>query len=261
MSVKPQTKAGLATSGSPGDVLRVIDAGELSYADGLALQEMHWEEVLAERESGGPVGRLILLEHVPPVITVSRRKTSREHLIATPQMLAREGVEVHETDRGGDITYHGPGQLVAYPILDLNRLGLNLHAYLRFLEQIVIDTCADFGVTAHRDVCATGVWVGGDPATQTESCPGPAGGAKICAMGVRVRRWVTTHGLALNVSTNLDHFKLIVPCGLIGRPVTSLRQELGDACPSMSEAKGTLARCFVSAANSTLAASNQGRQR
>jgi lipoyl(octanoyl) transferase len=238
----PSVSTSLEAAGD--DVLTVIDAGRLSYADGLALQQDHWEEVLASRDADGSVGRLLLLEHDPPVITVSRRKTSREHLVATPELLEREGVEVHETDRGGDITYHGPGQLVAYPILDLNKLRLNLHAYLRFLEQIVIDTCADFGVAAHRDVCATGVWVGGDPATQTESCPGPAGGAKICAMGVRVRRWVTTHGLALNVTTNLDHFKLIVPCGLVGRPVTSLRDQLGDACPDMSDAKEALARRF-----------------
>jgi len=238
----PSVSTSLEAAGDA--VLTVIDAGRLSYADGLTLQQDHWEEVLASRDVDGSVGRLLLLEHDPPVITVSRRKTSREHLVATPELLEREGVEVHETDRGGDITYHGPGQLVAYPILDLNKLRLNLHAYLRFLEQIVIDTCNDFGVAAHRDVCATGVWVGGDPATQTESCPGPAGGAKICAMGVRVRRWVTTHGLALNVTTNLDHFKLIVPCGLVGRPVTSLRDQLGDACPDMSDAKEALARRF-----------------
>lgn len=238
----PSVSTSLEAAGD--DVLTVIDAGRLSYADGLTLQQDHWEEVLASRDADGSVGRLLLLEHDPPVITVSRRKTSRKHLVATPELLEREGVEVHETDRGGDITYHGPGQLVAYPILDLNKLRLNLHAYLRFLEQIVIDTCAEFGVAAHRDVCATGVWVGGDPATQTESCPGPAGGAKICAMGVRVRRWVTTHGLALNVTTNLDHFKLIVPCGLVGRPVTSLRDQLGDACPDIGDAKKTLARRF-----------------
>ena len=238
----PSVSTSLEAAGDA--VLTVIDAGRLSYADGLTLQQDHWEEVLASRDADGSVGRLLLLEHDPPVITVSRRKTSREHLVATPELLEREGVEVHETDRGGDITYHGPGQLVAYPILDLNKLRLNLHAYLRFLEQIVIDTCADFGVAAHRDVCATGVWVGGDPATQTESCPGPAGGAKICAIGVRVRRWVTTHGLALNVTTNLDHFKLIVPCGLVGRPVTSLRDQLGDACPDISDAKETLAQRF-----------------
>lgn len=235
---------------APPGPLEIFDVGAISYVAGLELQEKHWSDVLARRDQDGPVGRLLLLEHDPPVITVSRRKTSREHLLATPELLAREGVEVHETDRGGDITYHGPGQLVAYPILDLNRLGLNLHAYLRFLEQIVIDTCAAFGVTAHRDVCATGVWVGGDPATQSETCPGPAGGAKICAMGVRVRRWVTTHGLALNVATNLDHFKLIVPCGLAGRPVTSLRNELGDSCPDMATAKRTIAANFEAAIRS-----------
>lgn len=229
--------------------LRVIDAGVLNYTDGLALQDHHREEVLAARAHGGEVGRVLLLEHNPPVITVSRRKNARDHLIATPQQLERAGVDVCETDRGGDITYHGPGQLVAYPILDLNALGLNLHGYLRFLEQIVMNVCRSFGVPAHRDVCATGVWVGGDEAAADQSCPGPAGGAKICAMGVRVRKWVTTHGLALNVTTNLDHFNLIIPCGLAGRPVTSLQRELGDRCPSMAHVKTRLSDEFTRAVN------------
>lgn len=172
---------------------------------------------------------LLLVEHDPPVITISARKTARQHLVATPDMLARAGVEVCETDRGGDITYHGPGQLVVYPILDLNTLGLRLHGYMRLLEQVVIDTLARFGIEGHRDEAATGVWVGD---------------SKICAMGVRVSRWVTMHGLALNVTTNLDHFDLIVPCGLVGRGVTSMARELGEACPSMDEVKEALASCF-----------------
>ena len=239
--------------------LVVIDAGSVPYADALTMQTQLRDEVLAARESAGAVGRLILLEHDPPVVTVSRRPSARRHLLASPDLLARHGVEVRPTDRGGDITYHGPGQLVAYPILDLNTLGLNLHAYLRFLEQIVIDLCASFGVAAHRDESATGVWVGGDPDATGVAGPSPAGGAKICAIGVRVRRWVTTHGLALNVTTNLDHFGLIVPCGLAGRPVTSLQRELGDRCPPMPEVKARLAEGFRAAIDARVRATDSGR--
>ncbi|MCL4210061.1 MAG: lipoyl(octanoyl) transferase LipB [Phycisphaerales bacterium] len=180
---------------------------------------------------------LLLVEHDPPVITDSARKTARQPLVATPASRARAGVEVCETDRGGDITYHGPGQLVVYPILDLNTLGLRLHGYMRLLEQVVIDTLARFGIEGHRDDTATGVWV----ATAEHRA---ARNAKICAMGVRVSRWVTMHGLALNVTTNLDHFNLIIPCGLVGRGVTSMARELGEQCPSMDEVKEALASCF-----------------
>jgi len=210
-------------------VFEVLDCGVVTYAEGMSLQEKNRDEVLAARDQDSEIGRLLLLEHDPPVVTITKRPGAADHLIATEEQLALAGVEVCKTDRGGDITYHGPGQLVAYPILDLNMLGLNLHAYMRFLEEIVIAVCSSFGVEAQRDTGATGVWVGD---------------AKICALGVRVRRWVTTHGLALNVSTNLDHFGLIVPCGLAGRPVTSLSRELGDRCPTMPEVKHRLAEEF-----------------
>jgi lipoyl(octanoyl) transferase len=214
----------------------------MSYADAYAQQVAHHEEVLAAREvgggGGGDPGRILLVEHVPPVITISRRPDARAHLVATPEMLAREGVVVEETDRGGDITYHGPGQIVAYPILDLNYYHLGLHAYMRLLEQTVIDTIAAFGITGERDPKATGVWL-------PRPGPGPAQTAKIAAMGVRVRRWVSMHGLALNVTTNLRHFQLIVPCGLIGRPVTSMQNELGAACPPISSVRETLVASMI----------------
>ncbi len=133
---------------------------------------------------------------------------------------------------------------MAYPIVDLNRARLRLHGYMRLLEQAVIDTLATYGIEGFRDTPApptppaTGVWVRPTP----DAAP-----AKICAMGVRVRRWVSMHGLALNVSTDLDHFKLIVPCGLVGRPVTSMRHILGDRCPQMSAVKGTLASRLAAA--------------
>jgi lipoate-protein ligase B len=220
--------------------LPLVDLGKSAYEPAYQAQVSYLERVLAARNAGAPVpGFLLFVEH-DPVITISRRAGAANHLLATPDLLAQHGVSVAETDRGGDITYHGPGQLVAYPVLDLNALNLGLHAYMRLLEQAVIDACASFGVPTHRDPTATGVW------TDT-------GNAKIAAMGVRVRRWISLHGLALNVSTNLSHFSLIVPCGLT-RPITSLAKELGEAGPTMAQVKtvlqGSLTRLIEDAWNS-----------
>lgn len=215
--------------------LPVIDLGRMEYAAAYKVQQEHHAEVLALRdapESTEAPGRILLIEHDPPVITISQRKDARQHLVATPELLARHGVTIAETDRGGDITYHGPGQLVVYPIVDLNAHTLRLHDYMRLLEDAVIDTLAVFGVCGERDTGATGVWVNSRSGVPS---------AKVCAMGVRIRRWVTLHGLALNVTTNLDHFKLIVPCGLAGRPVTSLHELLGEKCPTMERVKAVLA--------------------
>lgn len=214
----------------------VIDLGRLPYAAAFDRQRAEHERVVLARERGEPVvGTLLLVEHDPPVITISRRPEARANLLATAELLARHGVEIAETDRGGDITYHGPGQLVAYPILDLNTLGLNLHAYMRLLEQAVIDACAAMSIHTMRDPGATGVWTAG-----TDRAPR----AKIAALGVRVRRWVAMHGLALNVTTNLDHFNLIVPCGLVGRPVTSLARE-GAAKASVEATRPLLVRALA----------------
>ncbi|MFN7020836.1 MAG: lipoyl(octanoyl) transferase LipB [Phycisphaerales bacterium] len=214
---------------SPAPSPRVIDLGSADYQSAYQHQLAHHAEVLAAREAGSPeVGRILLVEHVPPVITISRRPGAAAHLLATHDLLARSGVTLAETDRGGDITYHGPGQLVVYPIVDLNLLRLGLHDYMRLLEQAVIDACASFGVATRRDPTATGVWT-------VAEVP-----AKLAAMGVRVRKWVTLHGLALNVAPDLAHFGLIVPCGLAGRPVTSLRELLRDACPAMTQVKREL---------------------
>ncbi len=211
--------------------LRVVDLGSMPYAEAFELQRLWHEAVLALRdtENAQCVGALLFVEHDPPVITISRRPGVRDHLTASDEQLQRAGVTVSETDRGGDITYHGPGQLVVYLIVDLQRLGQNLHAYMRMLESIVIGVCARFGVTGERDDAATGVWVDG---------------AKVCAMGVRVRRWVTMHGLALNVDPEMSHFDLIVPCGLAGRGVTSLRRLLGDAAPGMDAVKSAIVAEF-----------------
>ena len=215
--------------------------GRVGYQRSYELQQRYvttvqgWREH-ATTESTGPVapaGIVLLLEH-DPVVTISNRPSAQGNLLASTVQLASAGVEVAMTDRGGDITYHGPGQLVAYPIVDLNRLHLRLHEYMRCLERAVIRVCNHFGVAAAADPEATGVWVGlpHENATKVDGAPA----RKICAMGIRVRQWVSLHGLALNVSTNLSHFGLIVPCGLVGRPVTSLRAELGDAaCPTMEQ--------------------------
>jgi lipoyl(octanoyl) transferase len=208
--------------------IEVVRLGRMPYAEAFELQKAHHAQVLEGRGGGRGgdstvPGRLLLVEH-DPVITLSRRASASDHLLATPEMLAKHGVALEPTDRGGDITYHGPGQLVAYPIVDLNALRLRLHDYLRALEEVVIRTVGHFGVQAVRDCSATGVWVPnaeGDP------------DRKIGAMGVRVRRWVTMHGLSLNVSTNLEHFGLIVPCGLPGRPVTSLNAETKNRAASL----------------------------
>lgn len=219
--------------------LEVIDLGRMAYQAAWEEQRRHHAEVLASRQRGQPeIGRVLLVEH-DPVITVTKRPGAMGHLLASAELLARHGVELVQTDRGGDITYHGPGQLVCYPIIDLQLLHLRLHEYMRLLEQAVIETLAAFGVAGERDAGATGVWV-------RRSEHGPA--EKICAMGVRVSRWISMHGLALNVTTNLDHFGLIVPCGLAGRGVTSLGLLLGDACPSMKGVKCELVstlRCVL----------------
>lgn len=220
---------------APASPFAVIRAGRTAYPDAYALQQEHHAAVLAARESTPPLpqlGRIILTEH-DPVITVTRRPGAAAHVLFSQDALAARGVALHETDRGGDVTYHGPGQLVCYPIVDLNRLGLRIHEYMRALEDAVIATLGAFDIPARRDPGATGVWV--DPPHTPHAAP-----AKVCALGVRVRRWIAMHGLAINVDPNLDHFALIVPCGLAGRPVTSLRQIKGDACPSLDRVASVL---------------------
>jgi lipoyl(octanoyl) transferase len=210
--------------------IEVFDLGRLPYRAAYDRQVAEVERVSISRDAEGPLlGTLLLVEH-DPVITVSNRPTAAANLTATPQMLANAGVTVEPTDRGGDITYHGPGQLVAYPILDLNRLHLRLHDYMRLLEEAVIGTLAVHGIEGRREQGATGVWVPTGHGSQT---------SKIAAMGVRVRRWISMHGLALNVDPDLTHFNLIVPCGLTGRSVTSMAKVLGTP-PTMDEVKQTL---------------------
>jgi lipoyl(octanoyl) transferase len=206
--------------------MTVDDLGLMPYRDAWAHQERVHADVLAGGEE-----RILLVEH-PPVITCGRRPNTSKNLLASPEQLAKAGVEFVESDRGGDITFHGPGQLVAYPILRLIDHQLSVGGYVRRLEQAVIGALGDLGIPAQKDECAVGVWV--DDGTGTL--------AKICALGVRVRRGVTMHGIALNVTTDLNYFNLIVPCGLSCRPVTSVRKLLGDRAPSMDAVKRALTR-------------------
>jgi lipoyl(octanoyl) transferase len=182
--------------------------GVVPYGEALELQR----SLVDERRAGVIGDTLLLLEH-PHVITLGvRGDGGRSHLLASPETLAERGVQLHETGRGGDITYHGPGQLVGYPILDLKPDRCDVHRYVRDLEEVLIRTAADYGIEAGRIAGLTGVWVGSE---------------KLAAIGVRIARWVTSHGFALNVTTNLDYFKLIVPCGISDRGITSLAQLLG----------------------------------
>lgn len=223
------------------EYLEVRDLGCMPYAEAFALQKSEQQTVIADRSARGRQV-VLLVEHDPPVITVTRRKEAAAHVLASPEALAAAGVERCDTDRGGDVTYHGPGQLVVYPILDLNRLDLRLHGYLRWLEDRVLETLGHFGLRGQRDEKATGVWIGGDQPHR-----------KIAAMGVRVSRWVSMHGLSLNVDPDLSHFDLIVPCGLHGRAVTSMAAELGEA-PPMGHVKAVLADAILAAMARDMAA-------
>jgi lipoyl(octanoyl) transferase len=252
-------------------LISILQLGTLDYATGLRLQE----KLVALRKEGRIGDVVLLLEHTP-VITLGRNAKSA-NIIAAPELLAKRGVEIHECDRGGDVTFHGPGQLVAYPIFDLrgfpsdssSRKTLGAIEYVRRLEEVLIRTCADFGIPAKRIPGLTGVWIEAAPvpalaesATQLDGrgCPSlrvsgaqgsiphsleqeSVGESKIAALGVHISRGVTSHGIALNVNTDLSLFKLIVPCGISSKPVTSMQKELNRALP-MQEVAHSLSRNF-----------------
>ena len=183
--------------------IEVRRLGTISYAEGLEIQK----QLVEQRKAGEIPDQLLLLQH-PPVITLGvKSRNDRSHIVASPEVLDSEGVEVFETGRGGDVTYHGPGQLVGYPILDLKPDRCDVHQYVRDLEEVMIRMAAAFGITATRVKGLTGAWVGDE---------------KLAAIGVRIARWVTSHGFAFNVTTALRHFDLIVPCGITDKGVTSL---------------------------------------
>jgi lipoyl(octanoyl) transferase len=192
--------------------LEVHRLGSVPYEEGLALQQ----RLVEERKAGRIPDRLLLLQH-PPVITLGAKvRNDRSHVLATDEALEEAGVSLFEAGRGGDVTYHGPGQLVGYPILDLRPDRCDVHRYVRDLEEVMIAMAAGFGVHAERVAGLTGAWVGRN---------------KLAAIGVRISRWITSHGFAFNVSTDLGQFGLIVPCGIADRGVTSLGELLGTAPP------------------------------
>lgn len=204
--------------------LEVRRLGVVSYGDALALQRALVEDRRADR-----IPDLLLLLQHPPVITLGvKGDGGRSHVVATPERLAQLGIEIHETGRGGDVTYHGPGQIVGYPILDLRPDRCDVHRYVRDIEEVMIRVCADYGLTAGRIAGLTGTWIGAE---------------KIGAIGIRISRWITSHGFAFNVTTDLDHFRLIVPCGIADRGVTSLEQATGRRV-SMDEGEDSVVRHF-----------------
>jgi len=190
--------------GTAAAVCELRDLGSMRYADAFALQQQFVER----RKRGEVPDQLLIVEH-PHVVTMGRTGHD-ENVLCAPELLDRSGIAFHRTDRGGDVTYHGPGQIVGYPIVDLREWKRDVMAYVRALEQVLIDALAEFGIPAGREAGATGVW--------TEQ-------GKIAAIGVHISRWVTSHGFALNVDTDLSYFRYIVPCGLT-KPVTSM-QALG----------------------------------
>jgi lipoyl(octanoyl) transferase len=207
------------------DVIEVRRLGSVPYAEALELQQ----QLVNARRVGSIADQLLLLQH-PPVVTLGAKvRSNRSHVLASPAELNAAGVELFEAGRGGDVTYHGPGQLVGYPILDLRPDRCDVHRYVRDLEQVMIDAASEFGIVATRIAGLTGAWVAGN---------------KLAAIGVRIARWITSHGFAFNVSTDLSHFDLIVPCGISDRGVTSLGRLLGRDVP-IYQVEEAVVRAFV----------------
>lgn len=251
-------------------MISVLQLGTIDYGTGLRLQE----KLVSLRKEGCVGDVLLLLEHTP-VITLGRNAKAK-NILASPESLARRGVEVFECDRGGDVTFHGAGQLVAYPIFDLRgfpsesgtRKTLGAIEYVRRLEEVLIRTCADFDIRTKRIAGLTGVWTEAcqgvteaEPSTDrvgtgalacpTELRSAKEAEAKIAALGVHISRGVTSHGIALNVNTDLSFFDLIVPCGITSRPVTAMSKELNRPIPPQ-EVADSLSRNFGTVFNSQI---------
>jgi lipoyl(octanoyl) transferase len=204
--------------------LEVRRLGFVPYTEALEMQRA----LVEERRAGSVPDLLLLLQH-PAVITLGvRSDAARSNIVASTEKLSGLGIDVCETGRGGDVTYHGPGQVIGYPILDLRPDRCDVHKYVRDLEEVMIRVCRDYGVNAERVRRLTGTWVGAD---------------KIGAIGIRISRWITSHGFAFNVSTDLEHFRLIVPCGIADRGVTSLERATGQAI-TIGEVEDAIARRF-----------------
>ncbi len=239
-------------------MISVLQLGTIDYPTGLGLQRR-----LVELRKEGRIGDVLLLLEHSPVITLGRN-ARQKNIVASPELLAQRGVEVFECDRGGDVTFHGPSQLVGYPIFDLRAIAtpdgkrktLGAIEYVRRLEEVLIRTCADFGISAGRICGLTGVWtnpqtvssraqqadsLANRPTESRDLLSSPQ--AKIAAIGVHISRAVTSHGFALNVNTDLDYFNLIVPCGIAARPVTSMAKELSREV-SLQEVAHSVSRNF-----------------
>jgi lipoyl(octanoyl) transferase len=214
----------------------IVDLGFIGYTEAFELQK----RIVAARKAEAIGDVLLLCEH-PHVITLGR-SGKRENLLASERVLAQKGVEFHATNRGGDITYHGPGQIVGYPVIQLAAIRRDVVWYVRMLEEVMIRTCADFGIAAGREEGKTGVWVSSARQEAEEKRDSPrraqssqivrsaeSASEKIGAIGVHISRWVTSHGFAFNVATDLRYFELIVPCGITERKATSLEKVLGRA--------------------------------
>ena len=228
-------------------MISVLQLGAIDYATGLRLQER-----LVDLRKEGRIGDVLLLLEHSPVITLGRN-AQQKNIVVSPELLAQRGVEVFDCDRGGDVTFHGPGQLVGYPIFDLRgiatpdgkRKTLGAIEYVRRLEEVLIRTCADFGIPAARICGLTGVWT--DPQTMSTRAESrdllSPQQAKIAAIGVHISRSVTSHGFALNVNTDLDYFNLIIPCGISSKPVTSMARELNREL-SLQDVAHSISRNF-----------------
>lgn len=234
--------------------ISILQLGAIDYATGLRLQQK-----LVELRKEGRIGDVLLLLEHTPVITLGRN-AKRSNILASPELLAERAVEAFDCDRGGDVTFHGPGQLVGYPIFDLRALPsfdgkrktLGAIEYVRRLEEVLMRTCADFGIATQRICGLTGVWTAPNTLSSpagSRACPEIAEGdlapaeAKIAALGVHISRAVTSHGFALNVNTDLSYFDLIIPCGIAAKPVTSMEKELGHQV-SLQEVAESMSRNF-----------------
>ena len=222
--------------------LRVVRMGRIGYAPMLALQEERHASVVA----GTDDDTLFLLEH-DPVVTLGKNSglDGADYLKRTPHELAALGIDLHRSTRGGDVTYHGPGQLVGYPIVQLCDGEKDIRAFVHLLEEALILAVGELGIVAARDPEHRGVWVGND---------------KLAAIGLRVSRWTTMHGFALNVATNLSHFDVIVPCGIVGRGVTSIERLLGRA-PAMREVEDRVVRHLAPLIHRTVIADDAKERR
>lgn len=216
------------------------DCGQIAYSEAWDIQSKLFQKSndlkiynRTHKENTQPIDNYFLLCEHNHVYTLGK-SGSEENLLVKSDMLSKEGIEFFHINRGGDITYHGPGQITGYPILDLEQFFTDVHKYLRFLEDVIISTCAEYGVIAGRMEGLTGVWV---------DVENPSRARKICAMGVHMGRWITMHGFGFNINTDLSKFDLIVPCGIVDKGVTSLQAEVGREI-DMAEVKAHICKHF-----------------